>query len=161
MFLYRGDHEGALAEAEGALAMMPNLADAHGVRGAALIFSGRPEEGLPAVQICIRLDPRAPEMALRWNYVALGHYFCREYEATIEAAKRGIRSNPEFPSTYRWLAAALGQLGRTAEAKDVLEKAITIAPASFDGFVRRRVPWHRPEDYAHMLQGLRKAGWEG
>jgi adenylate cyclase len=28
-------------------------------------------------------------------------------------------------------------------------------------FVRRRVPWHRPEDHAHMLEGLRKAGWEG
>jgi adenylate cyclase len=26
-------------------------------------------------------------------------------------------------------------------------------------FVRRRVPWHRPEDHAHMLEGLRKAGW--
>ena len=56
---------------------------------------------------------------------------------------------------------ALGQLGRTAEAKEALEKAITIAPASFDMFVRQRVPWHRPEDYAHMLEGLRKAGWEG
>ena len=38
---------------------------------------------------------------------------------------------------------------------------VAIAPASFDGFVRRRVPWHRPEDYAHMLEGLRKAGWAG
>jgi adenylate cyclase len=161
MFLYRGDHEGALAEAEGALAMMPNLADAHGVRGAALIFSGRPEEGLPAVQICIRLDPRAPEMAVRLNWVTLGLYFSRKYEAAIEAAKRGIRSHPDFPSTYRWLAAALGQIGQTVEAKEALEKAIAVAPASFEVFVGRRVPWHRPEDYAHMLQGLRKAGWEG
>jgi adenylate cyclase len=161
MFLYRGDHEGALAEAEGALAMMPNLADAHGVRGAALIFSGRPEEGLPAVRTCIRLDPRAPELAVRLNWVTLGLYFSRQYEAAIEAAKRGIRSYPDFPSTYRWLAAALGQIGQTEEAKEALEKAIAVAPASFDIFVGRRVPWHRPEDYAHMLEGLRKAGWEG
>ncbi len=161
MFLYRGDHEGALAEAEGALAMMPNLADAHGVRGAALIFSGRPEEGLPAVRTCIRLDPRAPELAVRLNWVTLGLYFSRQYEAAIEAAKRGIRSHPDFPSTYRWLAAALGQVGQTEEAKEALEKAIAVAPASFEIFVGRRVPWHRPEDYAHMLEGLRKAGWEG
>jgi adenylate cyclase len=40
----------------------------------------------------------------------------------------------------------------------VLAKAIAMAPASFDMFVRRRVPWHRPEDHAHMLEGLRKAG---
>ena len=69
------------------------------------------------------------------------------------------RSNPDFPSTYRWVAAALGQLGRLEDAKAALEKAIAVAPVSFDAFVRRRVPWHRPEDHAHMLEGLRKAGW--
>jgi adenylate cyclase len=161
VLLYRGDREGALAEAERALAMTPNLASAHGWRGAALIFSGRPKEGLTSLESSIRLDPRDPLLALRLNYVALGHYLLREYEPAIEAAKRGIRSNPDFPSTYRWLAAALGQIGRTAEAKEALKKAIAVAPASFDAFVRRRVPWHRPEDYAQMLEGLRKAGWEG
>jgi adenylate cyclase len=158
MLLYRGDREGALAEAERALAMTPNLASAHGWRGAALVSSGRPKEGLSSLETCIRLDPREPLLALRWNHVAMGLYFSCEYEAAIEAAKRGIRSNPHFPSTYRWLAAALGQIGRTAEAKEALEKAIAVAPASFDTFVRRRVPWHRPQDYAHMLEGLRKAG---
>jgi adenylate cyclase len=52
-------------------------------------------------------------------------------------------------------------LRRTEEAKEALEKAIAIAPATFDKYVRQRVPWHRPEDYAQMLEGLRKAGWEG
>jgi adenylate cyclase len=72
-----------------------------------------------------------------------------------------IRSFPDFPSPYRWLAAALGELGRTAEAKKALEKAITVSPASFDFQVRERPPWFRPEEHAHMLDGLRKAGWEG
>jgi adenylate cyclase len=27
-------------------------------------------------------------------------------------------------------------------------------------YVRQRVPWHRPEDHARMLEGLHKAGWE-
>ena len=49
-------------------------------------------------------------------------------------------------------------MGRTAEAKEALEKAISIAPASFDMYVRGRVPWMRPEDHAHMIEGLRKAG---
>src|SRR5262249_3177851 len=38
----RGDLEGALAEAEHALAMAPNLAFGHHIRGTTLIFSGRP-----------------------------------------------------------------------------------------------------------------------
>jgi hypothetical protein len=73
-----------------------------------------------------------------------------------EVAKRAVRSNPDYPLAYRWLAAALGQ---TAEAKEALEKAIAIAPATFDMYVRQGVPWHRSQDRAHMLEGLRKAGW--
>ena len=124
-------------------------------------LAGRPRERLAALKTCIRLDPRAPSLVNRLNQVALAHYFCRDYEATVEATKRAIRSFPDFPSPYRWLAAALGELGRTAEAKEALEKAITVAPASFDFQVRERPPWFRPEDHAHMLDGLRKAGRQG
>ena len=159
--LARGDHQGASSQAEQALTICPNLAAAHGALGVALAYSGRPREGLAALKTCVRLDPRAPSLVNRLNQVALAHYFCRDYEAAVEAAKRAIRSFPDFPSPYRWLAAALGQLGRTEEAKEALEKAITVSPASFDFQVRERPPWFRPEDHAHMLDGLRKAGREG
>ena len=43
----------------------------------------------------------------------------------------------------------------------MLAKAIAMAPAAFDMFVRRRLPWHRPEARAHMLEGPRSAGWDG
>jgi integrase len=49
----------------------------------------------------------------------------------------------------------------TSEAKEWLEKAISAAPAAFNMYVRSRVPWFRPEDHAHLVEGLRKAGWEG
>jgi tetratricopeptide (TPR) repeat protein len=91
--------------------------------------------------------------------MAMGLYLCHDYEAAIAAAKRAIRAYPEWPNAYRWLAAALGQVGRIEEAKEALEKAIAVAPAAFEMYVRQRVPWHRPEDYTHMLDGLRKAGW--
>ena len=155
----RGDYEGGLAEAEQALKISPNLAGAHAAKGATLIFSGRPKEGIEALERSIRLDPR--RAAVRFNQIALGLYFLAEYKAAVEAANRAIRSFPEFPNSYRWLAAALGQLGRIEEAKAALERAITIAPASFEMYIRQRVPWHRPQDHAHMLEGLRKAGWEG
>jgi adenylate cyclase len=157
----RGELQGALSEIERALGMSPNLAVAHGQRGATLIFAGRPKEGLAAVQTSIRLDPRDPFSAIRLLHIACGLYFSREYEEAIEAAKQLIRSYPDFPMIYRWPAAALGQLGRTAEAKEALDKAVSLAPAAFDMYVRKRVPWFRPEDHAHLVEGLRKAGWEG
>jgi adenylate cyclase len=157
----RGDYEGAVAEAELALAISPNLAAAYGVLGAVLMWSGHPEEGRAALEKSIRLDPRNPNMNLRLLDVAISYYLSAEYDSAVVAAMRAIRAYPDQSNTYRWLAAALGQTGRIEEAKEVLEKAITMAPASFDMFVRRRVAWHRPEDHAHMLDGLRKAGWEG
>ncbi len=158
---WRGDCGGALSEAERALAMSPDLAIAHAQKGASLIFSGRASQGLASLDACIRLDPRNPYSAARLNQVAVGLYFCREYEAAIEAARRAIRSYPDYSNPYRWLAAALGQLGRTAEASEALDNAMAVAPASFDMRVHNRVPWMRPEDHAHMLEGLRKAGWQG
>jgi adenylate cyclase len=157
----RGDYAGGLAEAERALALSPNLADAHAIRGSILIFSGRLTEGVEAIERSIRLDPRDPRSASRLNQIAAGLYFLRKYEAAIDAANEAIRSYPDFPNSYRWVAAALGQLGRIDKAKPVLAKAIAIAPAAFDMYVRDRVPWMRPENHAHMLEGLRKAGWEG
>ena len=88
-------------------------------------------------------------------------YQCRQYEAVITAAQRVIRSRPDHPPSYRRLAAAFGQLGRTDEAKAALDKAVAIGAASFDMYVRNRAPFWRPDDYAHVLEGLRKAGWEG
>jgi adenylate cyclase len=157
----RGDYEGALAEVQLALAISPNLAGAYGVLGAVLMWSGHPRKGRVALEKSIRLDPRNPSIALRLVDIAISFYLSGEYDSAVEAAKRAIRAYPDHSNTYRWLAAALGQTGRIEEAKEMLKKAITMAPASFDMFVRHRVPWHRPEDYAHHLEGLRKAGWQG
>jgi adenylate cyclase len=162
MALYkRADYEGALAEIEDALVTSPNLAIAHGVFGAILAFSGYPKRGIAALERNVRLDPRDPQLAVRLNQIALARYFSREYANAVEVAKRTIRSYPDYPHIHRWLAAALGQLGRADEAREALEKAISTAPGAFDMFVRHRVPWMRPEDHAHMLAGLYKAGFRG
>ncbi|MFO1026395.1 MAG: adenylate/guanylate cyclase domain-containing protein [Acetobacteraceae bacterium] len=161
VLLHQANYVGARTEVERALALSPNLASARGMLGSLLIFSGSPKEGLVALEKGIRLDPRDPRSGVSVNQIVLGLYFAREYEAAIEAARRVIHSYPDHPLVYRWLAAALGQVGRTGEAKEALAKAVAIAPSSFDLYVRQRAPWHRPEDYAHTVEGLRKAGWEG
>jgi adenylate cyclase len=152
----RGDNRGALVEADRALALSPNLASGYFQRGTALIYSGRPQEGLGDLQTSLRLEPRGSNLAQSLYHMVIGFYYSRAYDRAVEAAEHLIRSFPEYPS-YRWLAAAFGQLGRGAEAKEALGKALAIAPASFEP--RPHSPWRRPEDFAHLLEGLRKAGW--
>ena len=84
----RGDHEGARIEAERALALNPNLARGHSVLGNALIYSGRPMEGLAAVEKFIRLDPRDPGLDLKPGAavrIAAGAISCRLVPRALEA----------------------------------------------------------------------------
>jgi tetratricopeptide (TPR) repeat protein len=109
----RGDYEGALAEAERALAISPNLAGAHATLGATRIFSGRPKEGLAALETSIRLDPYDPLLPSRLNRLALGLYFSGQYEAAVEAAKRAIRLNPRLSD-----ATSLARRGARPDGSD-------------------------------------------
>jgi adenylate cyclase len=57
------------------------------------------------------------------------------------------------------MAAALGQLGRVDEARFALDQAIAVSAGSFALRIGRRLPWFCETDHQHMLDGLRKAGW--
>ena len=94
------------------------------------------------------------------GFIALSYYFERDYENAVAVARRLLADRPDHPLAYRYLAAALGQLGRTDEARDALDKAIVIAPDAFHLYVRHRMSHMRQVDYDHMLDGLRKAGWQ-
>jgi adenylate cyclase len=159
-WLFReGDGPGAFAEAERALALSPNLANAHLAVGAALARLDRAEESLAPRETSIRLDPCGPQVMIAWDHLVATLYRVGQYERLLDVAQHVIRARPDHPPTYRWLAAAFGQLGRTAEARTALEKAIAMGPASFDMYVRNRAPWWSEKSYEHMLDGLRKAGW--
>src|SRR5262249_56318830 len=114
----------------------PNLASAHESLGDTLTWSGRPKEGLEALRRYVRLDPRSSMLAVGLQQIAAAHYFCCEYEAAAAAAKRVIRSYPEFPLSHPFLSAALGQLGRAQEGRQTLDRAVAIAPDSLGEFVR-------------------------
>ena len=94
---------------------------------------------------------------MRLLQLTVNRYISREYEAAVEAAKHTIRFYSDYPYTYRWLVAALGQLGRTAEARGAMMQAAALAPTSFD---IPRAPWMPADEQAHMLEGLSKAGWK-
>jgi adenylate cyclase len=155
----RGDHATAQAEAEQALALSPNLASAHAELGAALVFSGRWTQGTTALEKSVRLDPRDPRSATRLNQMTISAYLSRDYKAAATIAQHAVQSYPDYPLCHRWLAATLGQLGLGEKAKRALDEAVAVGPAAFDLYVRNRVRFIRPEDHAHMLEGLRKAGW--
>jgi adenylate cyclase len=156
-----GDTNGALERAERAISAAPSDAVPWLAKARILQFSGRSKDACGAYLTALRLNPVGPDNWIILTGLVISHYFERDYKAVVEVAQRAIRDHPEFVSPYRWLAAALGQLGRSDAAPTALSKAIEVSPRSFDFYVSSRPPWFRPEDHEHMLDGLRKAGWQG
>jgi adenylate cyclase len=156
-----GDSCGASERAERALSAAPNDAVAWIAKARILLFSGKAQEACIANQTALRLSPVGPTNWIILSGLTISQYFVQDYDAAAEMARRSIRDHPEYASPYRWLAAALGQLGWTDEAAAALRKAIEVSRQSFEFYVHGRPPWFRPEDHEHMLDGLRKAGWQG
>lgn len=158
--LLQGDLEGAFEEAQLVLAVDGNCADALGVKGAALVYSGRRTEGRTALQQYLKLSPRDPARPIRLTQLAVSLYLDGGYDEAARTARQAVRQYPTHPFAYRWLAASLGQLGRVGEAQAVLQTLQINSPSSFDMYVRRRPPQYCSVEYAPMLAGLRKAGWK-
>jgi adenylate cyclase len=143
-----------------AVASDPNSSGANFQRGALLITDGQASEGRIFIMKTIRLDPRGPHTPKYMSFLAASYYFECDYERAVEVAIRSLARFPNYPRAHRWLAAALGQLGRTREAGAALHELHRISPTALDISVRNRVMW-RPDYHEHMLDGLRKAGWQG
>jgi adenylate cyclase len=137
-----------------------NSAWVNGISGALLVWSGNLSEGRDRMRIALRLNPHDPRNRLFASSIAASYYMEHDYIGAIEAAKWAIATYPAYPNPYRWLAASLGQLGRIDEARKALRQAMTISRTAFDLHVRSKPAWFLPEQYGHLLDGLRKAGWQ-
>jgi adenylate cyclase len=162
VFGFQGDRVSALEEAEAAIALNPNDPQGHMIKGRILVFSGQHAEARASLATALRLDPRGPTASGVMMHRLIGSYFERDYVASEAMARRTIRTYPQLPRPHPWLAATLGQLGRADEARAALDTAIAASPSYFGFITRSRPPYyHRVEDHEHLLDGLRKAGWQG
>lgn len=94
--------------------------------------------------------------------IAASYYLEGDYRATVDTVERCMVQYPEFGGRVRrYLVAALGQLGRREEAATALSEMLAITPEVPEMFIRNRPSYLRPEDHEPLLDGLRKAGWQG
>jgi adenylate cyclase len=154
-----GDIGDAWEQASLALPQGEDLAWARCVGGTVKLFAGYPSEGRSLLLQAQRLAPHDVHEGIAVSQTVTSYYYDRAYEEAVIAAQAGIARYPTYPLTYRWLAAALAQLGQRKEASDALRQAQAVSRQSLRGYVRKRPSWFRLENHEHMLDGLRKAGW--
>jgi adenylate cyclase len=156
-----GDRELALEEWNIAIALNANDPWGYVSKGFYLMVSGHHAEAREPLANALRLDPLGPTASLVPHLLAHCYYFERDYSAAEATARRLIRKYPEFSRPRVTLAASLGQLGRVDEARAALEAAIATSLPILRFMTTKGLSHWRPEDLEHLLDGLRRAGWNG
>jgi len=101
-----------------AVALQPGGSRTHNSYGVLLSLWGRLEEADREYREALRLDPLSVQVQTN---LTLNLYRQKRYQEAVEQARKAIAIDPTFRTIYSPMAAALGQMGRTAEALSVLD----------------------------------------
>jgi adenylate cyclase len=154
--LFSGDAAGAKAQAQHALSLNPNFANAYSAIGNAEIFLGKPLEALPWFDIANRLDPATASQTLHFR--GLAHLVAGDDEQAANALAERVRLVPGTDISRAFLAAAYGNLGREAEARQVWADLMALHPTYDLAAHLGRLPWPDGAGPARIRAGLAKAG---
>lgn len=152
-----GDMTAAVAEAQNAVRLNPYNAMANNMMGTSLaLFSSRYDEGIPWYERALQLNPTGARRQVFLSQLALSHLGNGNPETALRYVEDAIRHQPDFAEALVAQASILGYLGRIEEAKKALEKAGDVA---VDMMKRHGIYSEALKEV--ILDGLRKAGWEG
>jgi TolB-like protein/Tfp pilus assembly protein PilF len=152
----------ALAAAESALALDPNLTAAHTARGLVLESANFDWKGAEAeFRRAIELAPHddSPKTTLADLLATMGHP-----ERAVELAREELTSDPLCASCYHWLASYLSPLDRLDEAEQAILKAIELQPGHADFYTQLTVIAIQRGDAKAALDAAQKeveaGGWQ-
>lgn len=154
--LYTRRHDGAIDEAEHAIALNPNFAEGHVILGEALYYSGRPEEALESFARGKTLNPYFPDVLL--HFQALAAFHLGRYEEAVDLLQQRLARNAVTDVSRALLAACYGHLSRFAEARAAWQEVLRLNPDYSLEYRRKVLPYKNPADFELVVDGLRKAG---
>ncbi len=155
-------HDEALSHCRKGIELNPSHAASYYVLAATHLFRGEVQEMILAAETAVRLSPHDVTLHISLGMLSAGHYLQRDYERALELARLTVERGPAYPSGWRLLTIALGQLGRVAEARAALARMLEFMPQFVsETAARATLPFRDEAVFQHYIEGLRKAGWQG
>ena len=156
--LLQVEHEAAIAAADTAIALNPNLAVAHFGRAHALWHVGRPAEAVASHDEAMGLSPLDPMM---WAYLAskaIALVLLGQFEEAIVLSQRSQRQATSAIFSHLAEISALGHLGRSDEAREAIRRARQKKLDVSITYVDQTLPITDARCRQILLDGFRKAG---
>jgi TolB-like protein len=156
-FLDRHVEEG-LALHERALALNPALPMAWMWSGLAHAYRGDHHRAIEDIERARSLSPFDPHAFFFEVALMLPHLMLGDYRRAAELGRVTAQVKPGFSSSWKALLAAVGHLGRPAEAAEIRTRLLQLEPGFCVSQAMQRSPFVRPEDRARFAEGLRLGG---
>jgi len=153
---YFGEDIGAMmALVDRALALNPNFARGWHISGTLRHWAGQPDIAIEHVETALRLSPRA-RVGSSLMIIGAAHFFSRRFDDAVRNLILAIQEDPNFPSSYRYLAACYAEMGRLDDARLIIERLRAITSVVIPDASYLRHTEHREL----FLSGLRLAAGE-
>jgi len=158
LYLFKKEHDKAIATAERAIKLNPNGADAYALLGSILSIKGKPEDGLKLIRKAFRLNPIPPDLYI--NYLASTYDALGRHEDAIEGYKQVLKRSPNMLFAHIGLTHAYIASGRDEEARQQAEKLLELDPAFSVGRFAERLGILSADKVAvdRYIANLSKAG---
>jgi adenylate cyclase len=151
-----GQYDKGIGEAERAVELEPNGADAHMFLGMALKYADRAEEAIPNLQKAIRLDPHAPGLYL--NLLASAYRDIEKYEQAMQWGEKAVQKNPQNVLSRQTLCSIYSLADRMDEARAQAAEIMRIAPKFSVERLARTDPTKNQVVKMRYIDALRRAG---
>ncbi|MBP1887044.1 adenylate/guanylate cyclase domain-containing protein [Sinorhizobium mexicanum] len=150
---YEGEFEAGVAEFEQGLRLNPNHSAGWAHLADLRVFEGRATEAVECAENSFRLNPYPP--GDHYSFLGWAQYAACRYQDAAETLRHPQAGGP---GSKRNLAAALAQLGRTAEAHEVGRGFLSEFPNFSARQWGRTQPFRDDADRQHFINGYIKAG---
>jgi TolB-like protein len=152
------DLDSAVASADRALVLDPNLAAGWFVGGFARIYRGQPEEAIERLARAMRLNPLSPDMHRMEVGTAIAHLLAGRTEDALSWGQKASSDKAGRAFPIGILAAIYAHAGRGDEAEMAIRQLRQLDPELRLSNLGEWLPFRRPQDLAVFADGLRTAG---
>ena len=104
------------------------------------------------------LNPRDPRIANTLSGLAQAYLYLGRYDEAASWADQAIGHDPNDLSSLRAAAASYALAGQSAKAAEIMGRLRKIDPALRLSNLQNYTTLRRPEDFASLAEGLRRAG---